>query len=281
MMENTGFKRRKRAIYIIERFFEVLLILVWVFPLVWMVITSLKLESEVVTRNFTFWPENPTFFNYEKAFTSTYILRWLVNSLFISVFTMVLTVAVDAPIAYALAKIHFKGSNVLFWIVMAGMMVPFQVLIVPLYLQFNSYGMINSLVAAALPRVALPIGIFILKQFFEGIPDALEEAAFLDGAGRGRIFFEIILPLGKAALTTVIILSFINAWNDFLWPLIIINDSVKYPITVGIANFQGTHGTQYSLIMAGAAVASLPQLIFFLIFRRKIIDGIAMTGIKG
>ena len=281
MMENTGFKRRKRAIYIIERFFEVLLILVWVFPLVWMVITSLKLESEVVTRNFTFWPENPTFFNYEKAFTSTYILRWLVNSLFISVFTMVLTVAVDAPIAYALAKIRFKGSNVLFWIVMAGMMVPFQVLIVPLYLQFNSYGMINSLVAAALPRVALPIGIFILKQFFEGIPDALEEAAFLDGAGRGRIFFEIILPLGKAALTTVIILSFINAWNDFLWPLIIINDSVKYPITVGIANFQGTHGTQYSLIMAGAAVASLPQLIFFLVFRRKIIDGIAMTGIKG
>ena len=281
MMENKGFKRRKRAIYIIERFFEVLLILVWVFPLVWMVITSLKLESEVVTRNFTFWPENPTFFNYEKAFTSTYILRWLVNSLFISVFTMVLTVAVDAPIAYALAKIRFKGSNVLFWIVMAGMMVPFQVLIVPLYLQFNSYGMINSLVAAALPRVALPIGIFILKQFFEGIPDALEEAAFLDGAGRGRIFFEIILPLGKAALTTVIILSFINAWNDFLWPLIIINDSVKYPITVGIANFQGTHGTQYSLIMAGAAVASLPQLIFFLVFRRKIIDGIAMTGIKG
>ena len=281
MMENTGFKRRKRAVYVIERFFEILLILIWVFPLVWMVITSLKLESEVVTRSFSFWPENPTLFNYRKAFTSTYILRWLWNSLFISAFTMVLTVAVDAPIAYALAKIHFKGSNVLFWLVMAGMMVPFQVLIVPLYLQFNSYGMINSLVAAALPRVALPIGIFILKQFFEGIPDALEEAAFIDGAGRGRIFFEIILPLGKAALTTVIILSFINAWNDFLWPLIIINDSVKYPITVGIANFQGTHGTQYSLIMAGAAVASLPQLIFFLIFRRKIIDGIAMTGIKG
>ena len=280
-MENKDYKIIKRVRWSVSRAIEILLILVWVFPLIWMVITSLKLESEVVTRDFTFFPANPTLANYIKAFTSTYILQWLMNSLYISAFTMVLTIAVDAPIAYALAKIHFKGREVLFWLVMAGMMVPFQVLIVPLYQQFNSYGMINSLLAAALPRVALPIGIFILKQFFEGIPDALEEAAFIDGANRFSIFFKIILPLGKAAITTVVILSFINAWNDFLWPLIIINDSIKYTITVGIANFQGTHGTQYSLIMAGAVVASLPQLIFFLIFRRKIIDGIAMTGIKG
>ena len=109
----------------------------------------------------------------------------------------------------------------------------------------------------------------------------MEEAAFIDGAGRLRTFVRIILPLGKAAATTVIILAFINAWNDFLWPLIAINESQKYTITVGIANFQGTHGTQYSLIMAGAVIASIPELIFFLIFRRKIIDGIAMTGIKG
>ena len=194
---------------------------------------------------------------------------------------MLLTIAVDCPIAYAFAKIKFKGRNILFWLVMASMMVPFQVLIVPLYLQFNKFGLVNTLTAAILPRVALPIGIFILKQFYEEIPIALEEAAFIDGATRFRIFSTIIIPLGKAAMTTVIILSFINAWNDFLWPLIVINDTIKYPITVGIANFQGTHGTQYSLIMAGAVIASLPQLIFFLIFRRKIIDGIAMTGIKG
>ena len=280
-MENKDYKTIKRVRWTITRVLELLLVLAWIFPLVWMVITSLKLESEVVSREFTFLPSSPTLADYIKAFTSTCILKWLLNSLYISTFTMVLTIAVDAPIAYALAKIHFKGREVLFWLVMAGMMVPFQVLIVPLYQQFNSYGMINSLAAAALPRVALPIGIFILKQFFEGIPDALEEAAFIDGANRFTIFARIILPLGKAAITTVVILSFINAWNDFLWPLIIINDSVKYTITVGIANFQGTHGTQYSLIMAGAVVASLPQLIFFLIFRRKIIDGIAMTGIKG
>jgi multiple sugar transport system permease protein/raffinose/stachyose/melibiose transport system permease protein len=164
---------------------------------------------------------------------------------------------------------------------MAGMMVPFQVLIVPLYLQFNSYGLINTSIAAILPRVAFPIGIFIMKQFFQDIPDALEEAAFIDGATRWTVFKKIILPLGKASITTVIILSFINAWNDFLWPLIVINDNIKYTITVGVANFQGTQGTQYALIMAGAAIASLPQIIFFLIFRKQIIEGIAMSGIKG
>lgn len=260
---------------------EIIITLLWVFPLIWMAITSLKLESEVITKTFYFFPNHPTFANYIKAFKSSYILNWLLNSMYISTITMLVTIVVDTPIAYAFAKIKFPGRNLLFWLVMAAMMVPFQVLLVPLYLQFNTYGLINTLTAVFLPRIAMPIGIFILKQFFEGIPDALEEAAFIDGASRFLIFNRIILPLGKSAITTVIILSFINTWNDFLWPLIVVNDSIKYPITVGIANFQGTHGTEYSLIMAGAMIASIPQLIFFLIFRRKIIDGIAMTGIKG
>lgn len=273
--------RKKGVCSVIRLFFEVLIILLWLFPLFWMVVTSIKVESEVVTRSFTLLPKNPSFQNYIKAFQSTSILNWLVNSFIISLVTMLLTIVVDTPIAYAFAKIRFPGRNILFWIVMAGMMVPFQVLIIPLYLQFNTYGLINTFAAAILPRIALPIGIFILKQFYEGIPDALEEAAFIDGADRFRIFFKIIVPLGASAMTTVIILSFINAWNDFLWPLIVINDSIKYPVTVGIANFQGTHGTQYALIMAGAVIASLPQLVFFLVFRRKIMEGIAMTGLKG
>ncbi|WP_320128975.1 carbohydrate ABC transporter permease [uncultured Sphaerochaeta sp.] len=263
------------------RLLELTFILIWFLPLVWMVLTSLKLENEVITKTFSFFPANPTLDNYTKAFTSTYILHWMVNSIIVSFGAMVLTLIVDAPIAYAFAKIKFKGKNLLFWIVMGGMMVPFQVLIVPLYLQFNSYGMVNTLAAALLPRIALPIGIFILKQFYEGIPNDLEEAAFIDGSSRLRIFLRIILPLGQSAMATVIILSFINAWNDFLWPLIVINDTIKYTITVGIANFQGTHGTQYSLIMAGATIASVPQIIFYIFFRKKIIAGIATSGMKG
>ena len=265
---------------ILYRIIEILLVLIWLFPLVWMVITSLKYENEVVTRTFHFLPQNPTLYNYQKAFNSTYLLNWLLNSLFISLVTMIGTFLLDAPIAYAFAKLRFPGRNLLFWTVMAGMMVPFQVLIVPLYLMFNSFGIINTRIAAVLPRLAMPVGIFILRQFYAEIPSALEEAAFMDGASRFKIFRKIILPLGSSAGVTVVILAFINAWNDFLWPLIAINDSIKYTVTVGIANFQGTHGTEYALIMAGAVIASLPEFIFFLIFRRKIIDGIATTGIK-
>jgi len=246
-----------------------------------MLITSLKFEDDVITKIFYFFPQHPTLSNYVKAITSTYILNWMLNSIVVAGGAMILTILIDAPIAYAFAKIRFTGKHILFWAVMGGMMIPFQVLIVPLYLQFNSYGMVNTLAAALLPRVALPIGIFILKQFYEGIPSDLEEAAFIDGASRFRIFVRIILPLGQSAMATVVILSFINAWNDFLWPLIIINDTIKYTITVGIANFQGTHGTQYSLIMSGAIIASIPQIIFYIFFRKKIIAGIATSGIKG
>ncbi|WP_020612682.1 carbohydrate ABC transporter permease [Sediminispirochaeta bajacaliforniensis] len=268
---------KKKILFIVA----LVVLVLWIFPLVWLAITSLKLEEDVLTDVFRIFPKHPTLQNYAKAFSSTYILKWLWNSTVVSVVTMILTLAVDAPIAYAMAKIKFRGRQILFWFVMAGMMIPFQVIIIPLYLQFNSYGLVNTLSAAILPRLALPIGIFILKQFFEGIPDELEEAAFIDGSGRGRIFTTIILPLGKSALATVMILSFINAWNDFLWPLIAISDTAKYTITVGIANFQGVHGTDYSLIMSGAVIASVPQFVFYFIFRKKIVEGIAMTGIKG
>ncbi len=272
---------KKNYKYYLLRIIELLILIIWVFPLIWMVITSLNIEDKLVSKEFHFIPKNPTFYNYTKAITSTYIMRWLFNSLFTSTLTMILTVIVDAPIAYAFAKIKFKGKNILFWIVMAGMMVPFQVLIIPLYLQFNNYHLINNLMSIVLPRISLPIGVFILKQFFEGIPNSLEESAFIDGSSRFRVFLSIIIPLGSSALATVTILSFINSWNTFLWPLIAINDTAKYTITVGIANFQGIHGTQYALIMSGAVLASIPQFIFFIIFRKKIVEGIAMSGIKG
>ncbi len=266
---------------IVLRSLEVLLLIIWIFPLVWMVITSIQLESDVISESLRIWPDNPTFKNYTKAFGSTQILKWMLNSVIVSLSAMILTLLVDAPIAYAFAKIDFPGKQILFWAVMAGMMVPFQVLIIPLYQQFNAFGIVNTLAGTMLPRLALPVGIFILKQFFEGIPSDLEEAAFIDGANRYRVFGSIILPLGKAAMATVVILSFISAWNDFLWPLIIVSDTAKYTITVGIANFQGTHGTDYALIMSGALIASIPQFIFYAFFRKRIIAGIAMSGIKG
>jgi len=255
-------------------------LLAWFFPLFWLVLTSLKTENQIISGE-SLLRGSLTLANYIKAFSSTEIFAWLKNSFLISFFTMTGTVVLDLPIAYALARIHFKGRNILFWCIMASMMIPFQVLIIPLYLQFNSYGLLNTLSVVVLPRLVFPVGIFIIKQFYEGIPYALEEAAFIDGASRFTTFMQVMLPVGKAAMITTVIISFINAWNDFLWPLIAVSESAKYTITVGIANFQGTHGTEYAMIMAGALIASIPQFVFYALFRRQIVAGLVMTGIKG
>ncbi|MBQ9494099.1 MAG: carbohydrate ABC transporter permease [Treponema sp.] len=265
----------------ILNFLLLTVLVLWVFPLFWLVVTSLKEEQDVMSDVLRLLPSHPTFANYHKAFSSTAIFTWLCNSFIVSVAATAGTIFIDMPIAYALARIQFKGRNVIFWFVMAAMMIPFQVLIIPLYMQFNMYGMLDTLAAVFLPRLALPIGVFIIKQFYEGMPRALEEAAFIDGANRFTTFVKIMMPLGKAAMVATIIISFINAWNDFLWPLIAVSESAKYTITVGIANFQGTHGTEYAMIMAGALIASIPQFIFYALFRKQIVAGLAMTGIKG
>jgi multiple sugar transport system permease protein/raffinose/stachyose/melibiose transport system permease protein len=258
-----------------------LLFALWLLPLFWLVVTSLKAEQDVITDRLALFTVAPSFVNYLKAFRGTQIKTWLMNSLIVSSATTLLTLLLDSTMAYVLARFKFRGRNALLLFILAGMMVPFEVIIIQLYLEFNAMGLYNSLTAAVLPRLALPIGVFILTQFFKGIPDALEEAAYMDGANRFIIFRAIIIPLSKSALFVVAILAFIGAWNDFLWPLVAISDSAKYTVTVGIANFQGTHGTEYALIMAGAAIASVPLIIMYMIFKRNIIKGIAMTGIKG
>jgi multiple sugar transport system permease protein/raffinose/stachyose/melibiose transport system permease protein len=257
-----------------------LALVLWLAPTVWLAVTSLKSEKNVITDHLALFSAPPTVENYEKAFGSTDIGRWLLNSVIVSVVSTAVTLVIDAMAAYALARIPFRGREPLFIFILAGMMVPFEALIIQLYLEFNALGLINTLTAVILPRLSMPIGVFILTQFFRGIPTALEEAAYIDGAGRWRIFTSVIVPNGKSAIVTVAILAFINAWNDFLWPLVVASDSIKYTITVGIANFQGTHGTEYSLIMAGAVVASLPLIALFLGFRNQIVKGIAMTGMK-
>jgi len=269
----------KKSLKILRDLFIIFLIVIWIAPLIWLAVTSLKSENNVISDTLSLIFA-PTFENYRKAFTSTLLGRWMLNSLAVSVVATVLTVLIDSSMAYVLARIKFRGRNALFIFILAGMMVPFEVLIIQLYLEFTTLGLANTLAAVILPRLALPIGVFILTQFFRSIPSVLEESAFIDGASRFVIFRSIILPLSKSAIFAVAIIAFINSWNDFLWPLVVISSSEKYTITVGIANFQGTHGTEYSLIMAGAVLASIPQIIMYILFKKNIVKSIAMTGIK-
>ncbi len=265
----------------IGKIFLAAAILLWLLPIVWLVVTSLKAERDVMTDRLTLFSVAPTLVNYVKAFMGTQIKQWLLNSVIVATVTTVLTLVLDSTMAYVLSRMQFRGRRLLFLVVLSGLMVPFEAMIIQLYLELNKLGILNTLAAVIIPRLALPLGVFILTQFFNGIPVALEEAAYMDGASRFRIFRSIILPLGKSALFAVAILSFVNSWNDFLWPLVAVSSSAKYTVTVGIANFQGTNGTEYALIMAGGVIASLPQVVMFLFFRKNIVQGISMTGIKG
>ena len=264
----------------LSRLFVIFSLVLWAFPVLWLVVTSLKSENDVMTEHLRL-AFSPNFVNYVKAFNGTPIGAWMLNSTIVATVTTLLTLFLDSTMAYALARIRFKGNRALFIFILAGMMVPFEVLIIQLYLEFNALGLVNTLAAVIAPRLALPIGVFILMQFFKAIPSALEEAAYIDGASRFAVFKSIIIPLSKSALFAVAILSFVNAWNDFLWPLVVVSTSEKYTVTIGIANFQGTHGTEYSLIMAGAVIASIPQIAMYMLFKKNIVKSIALTGIKG
>lgn len=272
---------RDRSKVFLSSFLMIVVFAIWLFPLVWMILTALRREADVATLKLQLFPMKLTTANFVRVFEKTHILAWMKNTLIFAALTVVFTILVDAPIAFAFSKIRTRESRILFWIVMAGMMIPEQVIIIPLYILMNKMGILDTTLSILFPRLALPIGVFILKQFFEDIPDALLEAAYIDGAGRPKAFIQVVVPLSLSAITTVEILSFVGAWNDFLWPLIAINTATKQVITVGIANFQNSYEKEYALVMSGAVIASVPSIIFYAIFHKKIISGIATTGIKG
>ena len=159
-------------------------------------------------------------------------------------------------------------------------MVPLQVLVIPLYLMLDEMGLVNTYLGLILPRLAIPLGVFILRQFFIGIPKEIEESAVLDGCSRFRILFNIILPLSKPALSAVAIFTFIRSWNDFLWPLIIVSKEEMFTLPIGLAAFQGSYTMKFSWMMAASVIASVPILIVFIIFQKSIIQSVAMTGLK-
>ena len=255
--------------------------LVWLIPIGWIYSTSFKLESKAVISALKWIPDPFTLGNYIDAFEKSSILNWLLNSLIVAFVTTIAVLILDSLAAYGISRIKFRGRELIFWTIIAGLMIPEQVLVIPLYLSFSNFNLLNSYPVLILPRIALPLGIFILRQFFDGIPIEIEDAARIDGCSKLKIYWEIIMPLSKPALAAVAIFTFISSWNAFLWPLIVTSSEKMYTIPVGIASFQGTHGTEYTMLMAGAAIVTTPILIFYLFFQKQIIQGIATTGIKG
>lgn len=254
---------------------------IMVLPFLWMLSSSLKNLEEVMEIPIRWIPETFRFHNYLEVFKVIPMARFLANSLFVSLTATVLTLFVSSLAAYAFARLPFKGRTTLFFMFLATLMVPHQVTMIPNFMVMKYLGWLNTYYALIIPSIFSAFGVFMMRQFFLTIPKELEEAARMDGCNRFRIYWNIMLPLAKPAFVTLGIFTFLNEWNSFLWPLICIDDINLQPVQVGLRTFMGEFGTDWHLMMAGALIAELPILIFYIFCQRYIIEGIATSGIKG
>jgi len=253
--------------------------LIWIVPIAWALDTALKPNAE--TTKTTWLIQNPTFDAFGRVLHDTDILRWFGSSLIISVITSVGTVVAASLAAYALSRMRFRYRNLLFWLILAGIMIPGQVLIVPQFREFDLLHLLNTFWGAALPQIPAAIAVFIFKQFFDGLPRELEEVARMDGAGFFRIYRQIIMPLARPAVAAVVIFAFVSSWNNLLWPLLVLSNPDIMTIPVGLATVQGAFGIRYADTMASAILGAIPLVAVFLLFQRNIVEGIAGTGLKG
>ena len=263
--------------------FVVLLIaaVIWIIPLAWAIDTALKPESQTTTLPLSWIPSHFTFDAFAQVLSAGGLVRWYLNSAITSITITVVTVVLASMAAYAFSRVRFPARGFVFWLIMAGIMVPPQILIVPLFTEINAFRMVDTYWGIILPQIAAPFAVFILKQFFDGIPHELGEAAIVDGASQFRVFWQIWLPLARPALAAVAIFTFVGAWNNFIWPFIAITDTNMMTVPVGLANVQTAYGIRYAQIMASAVLGGLPLLIVFMFFQKQIVQGIAGTGLKG
>jgi multiple sugar transport system permease protein len=255
------------------------LALIWLVPLAWAVDTALKPNAE--TTKATWWIDNLTFDSFRAIIRDTDILSWYASSFITSALTALGTVVTGSLAAYALSRMRFRFRGVFFWFILIGIMIPQQVLIVPQFREMDSVNLLNTYWAVALPQIPLAIAVFIFKQFFDGLPRELDEAARMDGAGFFRTYRRIVLPLSRPVVSAVAIFTFVWSWNNLLWPLLAVTNPKLMTIPVGLATVQGTYGVRYADTMASAVLGALPLVLVFLLFQRRIVEGIAGTGLKG
>ena len=253
---------------------------VMLLPLVWMVVVSLETKAQSHRFPPVLFPSHFKFSNYSAAWQAVPFGHFLLNSLAYSLTTVAGNLLFCSLAAYAFARMRFFGSNVLFVLFLATLMVPFQVLLIPTFLIVKKLGMVDSVGGLIVPNLCTAFGIFLLRQFFRTLPIELEEAARIDGTSRLGILFKIVLPLSLPALATLGIIQFMWSWNDFLWPLIIINTDTHAPLQLGLSMFQGAHSTNWGLLMAATVMSQLPMLAVFLIAQRWFVQSIAYTGLK-
>jgi len=251
------------------------------FPMYWLFVNALTPITGTPPLTPILWPAW-SLDNFRRLLEGNiYYVNWMRNSLFIATAITIWHLFFDSLAGYAFAKRRFPGREVLFWLMLSTLMVPIHVTVVPLFIVTNSLRLVDTIWAVILPGTATAFGIFLMRQYIQTLPSELEDAARIDGCSELRVFTNVILPLSVPALGALAIFTFVRHWNDFLWPLIALNRPQNYTLTVGVANLQGEFATDYGVIFAGAALASLPMIIFFFLFQRAFVEGVRMGAVKG
>jgi multiple sugar transport system permease protein len=250
-------------------------------PLIMMVTTSFKTPAEALRFPPTLLPAQPTLDAYRTVLTEAPFLTWFRNSVIVSVSVTALILFTSSLAGYIFAKFSFPGKDVLFVLLLATLMVPFPVILVPIYLIVNKLGLLNSLLALIVPSMVSAFGIFLMRQFVAAIPNDLIDAARLDGASEWTIYWQLIRPQLGPAIATLGIFTFMGSWNDYLWPLVAINDQDKMTLPLALSFFNTSHTTRYDLVMAASVLVILPIIVVFLFFQRHFINAMVLSGVKG
>jgi multiple sugar transport system permease protein len=255
---------------------------IWAFPLYWGLVTTFTPEDEVVRPGLRLWPEHFTLANYGHVLLTTKIGLWYVNSLITSAAVTVIVVIMAASAGYAISQLRFPGRRICWWLILASFMVPIPALIVNHFILMGQLKLINTLAGVVLPQLLAPVTVIIYKQFFDSVPKEFREAAIIDGAGEFSLLFRLYLPMNWGITTALAIITFIGAWNLFLWPFLAVASEDKMNITVGITQVHDAFGVQYARLLAVAMLAALPVAAVYLMFQRRVTEAIMLSaGIKG
>jgi multiple sugar transport system permease protein len=274
MRANVGL----RSIAIVLKLFVALVI---IFPIIWMVLTALKPQSEVFSTPPQLFPLHWDWDNFAAVEAAGPFLRWYFNSLLIAALTIAGNLLFGIPAAYAFARMSFRGKNILFLIVLSSLMIPGEVLLVPLFVLLSKFGWVNTYQALTVPFLVNAFIIFLLKQFFESVPHELEEAAVIDGCGPLRILRYVVVPLSKPAIAVSAFFAFIGSWNSYLYPLIVTRTASMRTVTVGLALFKSESGTNWPLLMSAATLIAIPAIAAFLLIERHLKETMALSGLRG
>lgn len=256
--------------------------IIFIFPFIWMLSTSLKSFTEASSLGLQLIPEHVQWDNYVVIFQKAPFARYMLNTLFLAAVSVVGQVITCSMVAYSLAHVEWRGKKILFPIIMATMLLPYQVTLIPVYLIYNKLKLVGTFLPLIIPAfVAAPVYVFLIRQFFLTLPQSIVQAARIDGASHFKIYTTIIVPLSKPVFTAVAVFTFLNTWSDFMGPMIYLNNPKLYTISIGLKSYIGEHYTEWNLVMAASAVATVPIIVIFFFAQKQFIEGITMTGIKG